>query len=845
MQQIHSVENDLLQSEVKTDYKNDVSEIMHHLKHYLPSQAPLKDFVHHNTLHAFQEKKFHDGMQIAAEIFGYQVYLSLTNFRKLVAEGKINNEILNEKIISKHGVSKLNLWRENILNKEYNTHFKQRIGALRNHWKSEYKINIDKYTHPILFRLVGGYLDQGISIDKFPVQKNGFLSSIKAIENNSFAKLFKSTRVRLLLESNEPLLPKLLKIIVGDNQYNEQYLFDQQFAHPGWSGMVAVLEDNPVSLLDKRVITLEDFITVELLLEIDVLDEKFGETWKPIAHNLDNPIEHLFNPSTYNEIYEVYIIFQEAYEWTYYDEVVKGLQLVKNPSNQEQRISFQAVFCIDDRECSFRRYLEKNNPTCETFSTAGFFNVAFYFQPEHGKFSTKVCPAPQFPNYLIKEYEAQKRHKKNSHFNRNTHGFFGGLVTAPTMGFWSALKMAKSILYPTETEALVSSFKHMDRNGKLSIEAKTPDKKVGDLQVGFTNEEMVEKAEGLLKGIGLVEHFSSIIYLIGHGASSVNNTHYAGYDCGACCGRSGSANARVAAYMVNKPFVREELKKRGIHIPTSTQFVGGLHDTTRDEVEFYDEEILTDENKISHQKNIQIFLKSLDENAKERSRRFLLMDSKGDAKKIHDKVKLRSLSLFEPRPEWNHATNTLCIIGKRSNNKHLFLDRRTFLNSYDYKIDPEGSILLGILNAVAPVCGGINLEYYFSRIDNYRLGAGTKLPHNVMGLIGVANGMDGDLRTGLPKQMINIHDPLRLLVTVEHFPEIVLKTIQTNPATYEWFINEWVHLVVVHPENKSLFVFKNGKFESYLPFTKEIKTAENLEQIFEHIGENLPVYQLN
>ncbi len=79
------------------------------------------------------------------------------------------------------------------------------------------------------------------------------------------------------------------------------------------------------------------------------------------------------------------------------------------------------------------------------------------------------------------------------------------------------------------------------------------------------------------------------------------------------------------------------------------------------------------------------------------------------------------------------------------------------------------------MKPLGPVCGGINLEYYFSRVDNHKLGAGTKLPHNVMGLIGVANSCDGDLRPGLPVQMIEVHDPVRLLIVVEHFPAIVLK----------------------------------------------------------------------
>lgn len=819
----------------------DLEKTLHELKHYLPSQAPLKDFVHHNTLHAFQHEFFHKGLYKASKIFGYQTYLTIEEYRNLFIRKKIEERVLDRILLSKKE-GNVNEWKEKLTKKIYNQQHSQRVGKLREVWKRKYKINLDKYVHPALFRLLGSYLDQGISINGFPVNKQGFLNSVLELHHSSIIKLFTSQRVNQLIKGNAFSIHELLKIVVGKEEFFEYYLFDQQFAHPGWSGMVAVLNDNEHLLLDKRNITLKDFITIELLLEIDVLDHKFGETWKPLSLNIDEENLNLFSTPEYDELYEVLSIWQEAYEWSFFDFVLKGLQT--KPVVAKTKPSFQAVFCIDDRECSFRRYIEKNEPHCETFSTAGFFNVAFYFQPEQGKFYTKLCPAPQFPTYLIKEYQASVRHTKDVHFNKITHGFLGGFISSPTMGFWSMFKLAKSILFPTQTEALISSFKHMDRNGKLSIEAHALQKE-NNLQVGFTNEEMADRVEGLLKGIGLVNDFAPLVYIMGHGASSVNNTHYAGYDCGACSGRAGSVNARVAAFMANHKEVRDLLKSRGIEIPVNTQFVGGLHDTTRDDIEFYDEEELSEANKILHSRNKITFEKSLSENAKERARRFLLVNNKSNAKKTHEEVKLRSLSLFEPRPEWNHATNSLCIISKRESSKHLFLDRRAFLNSYDYYIDKDGTILLGILNAVAPVCGGINLEYYFSRVDNYRLGAGTKLPHNVMGLLGVANGMDGDLRTGLPKQMINIHDPLRLLVVVEHFPDEVLRIIKINQATYEWFKNEWILLVVMQTDNKSLFVFKNEVFEPYIPLADEIKKVDNIQKIVEESAENLPVYLIS
>jgi len=823
----------------------DEHKVLHELAHYLPSQSPLKDFIHHNTLHAFQHKKFHDGMQQAAEVFGYKTYLQLSEYRKLFTDKRISESILDKVIEAKKGGNNLIIWKQRLLHGTYNESVLPRVGELRADWKLFCKVNLDKEVHPLLFRILGSYLDQGISMWHFPYSEKGLLASIREMQRNSFGGVFKSKRAKSLLLDENLSLEKLLEIIVGDAALFQHYLFDQQFAHPGWSGMAAVLETQPETLLDRRNISLHDVIALELLLEIDALDKKFGDIWKPLASFLDEYPTFIFLPVEKAELNEVLELWQEAFEWSYYEQVLVGIQNGKKEERKTNTVSFQSLFCIDDRECSFRRYIEKLDANCQTFATPGFFGVEFYFQPEHGKFHTKVCPAPLTPQHLIKEVETSNFQNQKIHYLKPKFGLLGGWLISQTLGFWSAFRLLINIFFPSNSPAAVSSFKHTDQFAKLTIENENTSDKVDGMQVGFTVTEMANRVEALLKSIGLVKDFAQIVYAVGHGASSVNNTHYAGYDCGACSGRPGSVNARVISFMANHPKVREVLRERGIDIPDSTQFVGALHDTTRDEIMYFDEANLSAAQKQLHEKNRKVFDRALHNNAKERSRRFVLMNTKQDAKKIHDIVKLRAVSLFEPRPELNHATNALCIVGRRQMTSHLFLDRRSFMNSFDYRIDPDGKYLFNILKAAAPVCGGINLEYYFSRVDNYRLGAGTKLPHNVMGLIGVANGMDGDLRTGLPSQMIEVHDPIRLMVIVEHFPDVVLKTIQSNEATYEWFINEWVHLVVVNPETKELFRFSDGKFEPYKTLPLQLEHVQDSLTLVESSEENFPVYLLN
>ncbi len=818
--------------------------VLHRLVHFLPAQSPLKDFVHHNTLHAFQDHKFHHALQEAAEIFGYRTYLPLSDFRSRYSKKEISEAILDKVIAHKKGTDTLNFWKQKLIQQEFDESVSPRIGALRDSWKINYKINLDKSVHSTLFRIVCSYLDQGISIWQFPVHDKGFLSSIKELERNTYTSFFKSERVKSLLFQDDIKIKDLLHIIVEDESLFEQYLFDQQFSHPGWSGMVATIESMPQTLLDTRKISFSDFIKFELLLEIDVLDTKFGLQWAPLRHNLGNLPVPLFDKINTNTLFEVLALWQEAFEWSLYDQVLSGIQLNKVAENQQSSISFQALFCMDDRECSLRRYVEQIDSNAETFGTPGFFHVEFFYQPIDGKFYTKLCPAPVTPKYLIKEIGKGKKRKKDAHFTKHSHSLLSGWIISQTLGFWSAFRLFVSIFKPSMTPATSASFRHLDKEATLTIEHIDSYAEENGLQIGFTIPEMATRVEALLKSIGLVNHFAPIVYLVGHGATSVNNTHYAGYDCGACSGRPGSVNAKVMAFMANHPEVRKILATKGISIPETTQFVAALHDTTRDDITFFDESLIADANRELHNFNIQTFHLALDYNAKERSRRFDSIDSTMKLDKIHERIRRRSVSLFEPRPELNHATNAICIVGRRALSKQLFLDRRSFMNSYDYAIDPDGEYLYGILKAVAPVGGGINLEYYFSRVDNYKLGAGTKLPHNVMGLLGVANGIDGDLRPGLPSQMIEVHDPVRLLIIVEHLPETVLKAITKMPETYEWFKNDWVKLVCVHPETHDLFAFENEAFEPYVPLQQSLPKLDDVLSFAAQHEENLPIHLL-
>src|SRR5262245_10739063 len=63
--------------------------VIDHAAHLLPAQGPITVFIHHNTLHAFEDLPFTEAVKKGAKVFGCQPYLSEDRYRQELRRGRI------------------------------------------------------------------------------------------------------------------------------------------------------------------------------------------------------------------------------------------------------------------------------------------------------------------------------------------------------------------------------------------------------------------------------------------------------------------------------------------------------------------------------------------------------------------------------------------------------------------------------------------------------------------------------------------------------------------------------------------------------------------------------------
>jgi uncharacterized protein YbcC (UPF0753/DUF2309 family) len=328
---------------------------------------------------------------------------------------------------------------------------------------------------------------------------------------------------------------------------------------------------------------------------------------------------------------------------------------------------------------------------------------------------------------------------------------------------------------------------------------------------------MATIVRGVLEGLGISRRLASLVLVAGHASSSLNNPHESAHDCGACGGGRGGPNARAFAWMANDPRVRERLAELGLSIPCSTWFVAAERNTCNNGFDYFDTDRIPAVLGPVFDRVRRVVDMVRERESHERCRRFDDVPGWYPPFATLAHVEARARNLAQPRPEYGHASNAFCIVGRRSRTRGLFLDRRAFLVSYDPTQDENGRVLDRILAAVLPVVAGISLEYYFGRVDPAGYGCGTKLPHNVTSLLGVMDGAGSDLRTGLPWQMVEIHEPVRLTVVVESEPGLLQRIVSAREDLERLVRNRWIFLAALPPHENRLVELTPAGFEPYTP----------------------------
>ena len=522
-----------------------------------------------------------------------------------------------------------------------------------------------------------------------------------------------------------------------------------------------------------------------------------------------------------------------AYERHYREELFQALHANHNRgrwAKRETSPEAQIVFCMDEREESFRRHLEELNPAIETLGAAGFFGVAMNYKGLDDDRVTPLCPIVVIPAHEVQEQpqvgqeQALHRHKRGRKLNQRFsnliyHGLRRNLILSElaitVMAPFALFGMlAKSLFPQLQNRVLTKITNAVSGDVKTQLEFSSTDETtiatVAMPKLGFTASEQADRVAGFLRNTGLTNGFAPLVVLMGHGSMSQNNPHLAAYDCGACSGRHGGPNARVFAAMANQLEIRQLLVARNIHIPDATWFIGAEHNTCSEDINWFDVDCVPKVQQLSLAKLQQQLKHAQHMSAHERCRRLASAPRNPELPEAIEHISARATDFSQARPELGHCTNASAMVGRRSVTQGAFFDRRVFLISYDPTQDPDGKIVEGILLNVGPVGAGINLEYYFSTVNNDRLGCGTKVPHNIVGLFGVMEGTSSDLRTGLPSQMIEIHEAMRLQLVVEAKTEILEQIYARQPSLQELIAGGWILLSTIDPDSGEIFIFERG-----------------------------------
>lgn len=764
---------------------------------------PLESFVAVNPYMGLIDKKFGNVAGLLSQTAGAKSTMPLSFYLQKIENGEIKKESIQaalEKAGKKTSVDldqfidqlKQLKSTEDSSSKKLSTVISTVSQMTGYDWET-FALN-----HISLF--ASAYFDECQAIWKQPEENSLYATWKKEAEIDrtpdlSGIKGFRATVKQLPETALEAATVALNELGISD-QSLDLYLHRALHIVPGWAAFAARVD------WDSELYGGKDGVLIEFLAVLLAWEYAFYKCFqsKGIESAWNDAKAKILNASGNSDISEelqTSLLLQNALEISLQNKVIEQFKQANSgakPAETKPRSKVQSVFCIDVRSEVFRRHFEATDAGVETIGFAGFFAFPIEFVPiGHEKGGTQcpvlLTPAATIPESVDNLHEVVEKRRLSHHIKNAWYSFKMGAISCfsfvgpiglaylPKL-FTDGFGLTRPVKKP-ETESLSSHVK----------EHKKPDVS------GIPLDSKIELAAGALNAMSLTSGFARLVMITGHGSTTVNNPHATGLDCGACGGRTGEANARVAADILNEKEVRAALVKSGIEIPEDTFFLSCQHDTTTDEISFFNANELPE----SHRADIEEIVKLSKEAAKRtRAERSLRMDHAS-----HSNIFYRSKDWSQVRPEWGLAGCANFIAAPRERTENIDLAGRSFLHSYVWQQDKSFGVLELIMTAPMVVASWISLQYYASTVDNKVYGSGNKTIHNVVGTVGVLEGNSGDLRTGLPMQSIHDgenyqHEPVRLNVIIEAPLDEINKIIDRHEMVGNLLDNGWLNLFALN-----------------------------------------------
>ncbi|GCC52750.1 DUF2309 domain-containing protein [Chryseotalea sanaruensis] len=775
---------------------------------------PLENFVAVNPYLGLTNKSFEIAAKDLAAAGAVQMTLPLSFYLKKVKEGKLKVEHITTALKKRQKNTNASQFISNLENTSSDADSIETISTLVDVVSKVTGKDWKRFMVARVSNFAASYFDKGQASWKATNQEKGIFAAWKEeamvdlTPDVSGLKGFRKNAEILPADPIEAAQFAIEKLRIPEAGM-DIYLHRLLLTVGGWSAFAARL-DWDSELYGGKDGKLIEFLTVLLCWEACLLESIAHVQLEPQWTEALNKLSILYTQDELNKQLNQKLILQDAFDLSVQESIIgkfQGHQTVS--AKTKSQASAQAIFCIDVRSEVFRRNLENADNAIETLGFAGFFAFPIKYIPLGHEEGESQCPVLlKTGPTILEEIPNEKRNRqvlRSRLLNQQVHqiwkSFKTGAVTC--FSFVSPIGLSYLPKLISDSFGLTRPVPHPDSAG---LTAKYSKIKSVSLEinhyhqetVGIPLDQQIQMAKNALSAMSLTCNFAKLVLIVGHGSSMVNNPHATGYDCGACGGHTGEANAKVAAAILNSREVRAGLLKENIFIPIETIFLACLHNTTTDEVTIYNENDVPAD-RVQELNQLKHSLIRAGQTS--RAERITRLNPK-KVSNIDKAILQRSKDWSQTRPEWGLAACSAFVVAPRDFTRGIDFGGSSFLHSYDWQMDQNFSVLELIMTAPMIVTSWINLQYYASTVDNRVFGSGNKTLHNVTAGVGVLEGFSGDLRVGLPWQAIHDgenyqHEPVRLNVIINAPLYAMNAILEKHKSVRVLCDNNWIHLLAM------------------------------------------------